>query len=147
MTHWKVERWHPASGLAERPATIFDLSWQGGEQRLITTVSYACDAGEDDTIASAVVIFEDVFAFQVFDENMELSTVTDDDAALLRLSYPYGGQWPYLEVHGSDWIRQLAEDDGAWSPADFRHFVITTRNMHLHVACRALSQPTYHLAA
>lgn len=139
-----VERWHPIPGLAERPAAIFDLSWQGAAQRLITTVLFATDAGEDD--ASAVVIFENVFAFQVFDENMELSALTDEDATVLGLSYPYGGSWPYLEVHDSEWIRQLAEHHGAWSPGDFRHFIITSRNMHLHVACRALAQPIYHLA-
>lgn len=147
MTNGTVERWHPILGLAERPATIFDISWQGGEQRLIATVRYATDAGEDDGVASAVVIFEDVFAFQVFDENMELSKVTEDDAVLLSMEYPYGGRWPYLEVHASDWIKQLTERDGAWNHGDFRHLVITSRNMHLHVACRPLTAPRYHSAA
>ena len=146
MTHGRVERWHPISGLAERPATIFDISWQGGEQRLVATVRYASDAAEDDGIASAVLTFEDVFAFQVFDENMELSRVTDDDNVVLNIDYPYGGRWPYLEVHASDWIKQLTEHDGAWNSADFRHLVITSRNMHLHVACRLLSKPNYHAA-
>ncbi len=147
MTFGKVERWHPVPGLAERPATIFDVSWQGGEQRLIASVRYAADAGEDYCVASAVVIFNDVFAFQVLGENMELSGVADDDAALLSLTYPYGGRWPYLEAHDSSWIKQLAERDGAWNAADFRHLVITSRNMHLHVACRLLSLPSYHSAA
>lgn len=142
-----VERWHPVPGLPERPATIFDLSWQGGEQRLVATVRYATNAGEDDSSASAVLIFEDVFAFQVLDENMELSGVTDEDAVLFAMPYPYGGRWPYLEVHASEWIRQLAEHDRTWSAADFRHLVITSRITHLHVACRALSQPTYHSTA
>lgn len=147
MEYDRVERWYPVPVLRERPATNFDVSWQGSEQRLITTVRYATDAGEDEDVASAVVIFEDVFAFQVLDENMEMSGVIDDDAVLLQVTYPYGGRWPYLEVHGSDWIRQLAKRDGAWNAADFRHLVITSRNMHLHVACHTLSAPNYHSAA
>ena len=147
MIFGRVERWHPVLGLAERPATIFDVSWHGAEQRLIASVRYAADAEEDNGVASAVVIFEDVFAFQVLDENMGMSGGADDDAALLNLAYPYGGRWPYLEVHNSDWIKQLAERDGAWNAADFRHLVITSRNMHLHVACRPLSPPSYHSAA
>lgn len=147
MTFGRVERWYPVLGLAERPASIFDVSWQGGEQQLIVSVRYAADVGEDSGIASAVVIFNDVFAFQVLSENMELSGVADDDAALLNLTYPYGGRWPYLEVHDSDWIKQLAERDGAWNAGDFRHLVITSRNMHLHVASRPLSLPSYHPAA
>ena len=147
MTFGRVERWHPILGLAERPASIFDVSWQGGKQRLIASVRYAADAGEDNGVASAVVIFNDVFAFQILSENMELSGVADDDAALLNLTYPYGGRWPYLEVHDSDWIKQLAERDGAWNAGDFRHLVITSRNMHLHVASRPLSLPSYHPTA
>ena len=123
------------------------MHWQGGEQRLIATVRYATDAGEDDSVASAVVIFEGVYGFQVLDENMELSGVTDDDAVLLKVKYPYGGRWPYLEVHSSTWIVALTEHDGALDADAFRHLVITTRNMHLHVACRALVQPAYHSVA
>lgn len=147
MTHGSVERWYPVVGLAERPATIFDIDWRGGEQRLIATVRYASDADDDDGVASALIIFEDVFAFQVLDEHMKSSGVEDDDASLLHADYPYGGRWPFLEVHASDWIQHLTERDGAWDAADFRHWVITSRNMHLHVACRALSPPNYHAAA
>ena len=146
MTHSRVQRWHPIIGLAERPATIFDISWQGGEQRLIATVRYASDAEVDDGVASAVVIFEDVFAFQVLDENMNWSGVEDGDALLSNVGYPYGGCWPFLEFHASDWIEQLTKRDGVWDTADFRHLVITSRNMHLHVACRALSPPHYYSA-
>ena len=96
MKHSRVERWHPIIGLAERPATIFDISWQGGEQRLIATVRYASDAEVDDGVASAVVIFEDVFAFQVLDENMNWSGVEDVDALLSNVGYPYGGAGHFL---------------------------------------------------
>lgn len=147
MTFGRVERWHPVLGLAERPVSIFDINWQGSEQRLIASVHYAVDAGEDNSVASAVLIFDDVFAFQILDENMELMGAADDDAAILSSTYPCGDRWPYLEVHDSEWIKQLAECDGAWSAADFRHLVITSRNMHMHVACRPLSPPSYHSAA
>lgn len=143
MIHGIVERWYPASSLTERPAENVDISWQGGHRRLIVTVYYADSAGEGDWKA-AVVIFEDVFAFQFFDENMDLTGILEDDAVVLKKPYPYGGIWPYLEVHASSWIRILAEQDGAWDPSAFRHFVITSRNSHLHVAHRRLSPPTFH---
>ncbi len=139
MTYGSVDRWHPVPELAERPASIFDLNWQGGEQRLIATVRYAMNAEENESSSSSVVIFDDVVAFQMLDENMDVTKVTDDDAALLKVHDPYGGRWPYLQVRASDWIKQLAARDGTWDAADFQHFVITSRNMHLHVACRTPS--------
>lgn len=146
MAYGIVEQWHPAPNAVERKALILDLSWQGGEKRLIATVWFANKAGIDDENISAVIIFEDVFAFKVFDENMELSGVTEDDAVVPKSGFPWGGRWPYLEVHASDWIRQLAEHDGAWKASEFRHLVITTESLHLHVACRKLSSPSYHFA-
>lgn len=143
MTYGSVARWYPVPELAERPASIFDLNWQGGEQRLIATVRYAMNADENENSSSSVVTFDDVVAFQMLDENMDLTEVTDDDAMLLKLPYPYGGRWPYLQVHASDWIKQLAERDGTWDAADFQHFVITSRNMHLHVACHTPSCTGY----
>ncbi len=62
MTYGIVERWYPAPSLTQRPAENFDINWQGGHSRLIVTVWYADSAGEDDW-KSAIVIFEDVFAF------------------------------------------------------------------------------------
>jgi hypothetical protein len=143
MTYGIVERWYPASSLTERPAENFDVSWQGGHRRLIVTVWYADNAGEDDW-KSAIVIFEDVFAFQVFDESMDSSGVSEDDAVVLKTPYPYGGIWPYLEVRSSEWVKKLAEQHGVWDDSAFRHLVITSRSCHLHVAHRPLSTPTFH---
>ncbi|SEJ90095.1 hypothetical protein SAMN05428950_104237 [Sphingomonas sp. OV641] len=146
MTYGIVEQWHPAPALIGRKALIFDLSWQGGEKRLIATVWFTNEAGVGEENASAVIIFEDVFAFQVLDENMEFSGITEDNAVVPKIGFPWGGRWPYLEVHSSEWIRQLAEHDGAWKASEFRHLVITTESLHLHVACRKLSPPSYHFA-
>ena len=146
MTYGIVEQWHPVPDSVGRKASIFDISWQGGEQRLMATVWFTNKAGVDEGDSSVVIIFEDVFAFQVFDENMDLSAVTEDDAVIPKVSFPRGGRWPYLEVHASDWIRQLAEHHGAWEASEFRHLVITTENLHLHVACRKLTPPSYHFA-
>lgn len=142
MTYGTVEQWHPGLGAINRPASIFDLSWQGGQQRLIVTVWYKDDEGDE----SAVLIFEDVFAFKVFDEDMELSGVTDDDAVIPKAGFFWGGRWPFLEVYSSEWIKRLTERHGGWKASEFRHLVITTENMHLHVACRKLSPVTYHFA-
>lgn len=139
-----VARWEPAIGLPERPAETFDLGWQGGEQRLIATVRYATNLDEDDDTASAVIIFENVYCFKVLEENMDGSQALVSTTARLKVTYPYGGRWPFLEVESSAWIAELAMCHGVWTPTEFRHLIITSRNMHLHVACRRLSTPAYH---
>lgn len=137
-----VERWTPSSELRERPAESFDLSWQGGQQRLVLNLHYAADAGEDDE-ANALIVFHDVFAFQVFDEDMDGSVALKAAVAELTVQYSYGGRWPFLEVKASSWVDLLVKQHGSWTAGDFRHFIVTSRNMHLHVACRNLASPAY----
>ncbi|MEM7690282.1 MAG: hypothetical protein AAF291_14780 [Pseudomonadota bacterium] len=137
-----VERWEPQTGLGERPASIFDTTWQGGQQRLLVNLMFATEAGENDG-ASALIIFHDVFAHQICDEDMDISGLLDSPAAELARSYPYGGRWPFLLVKSSTWVAQLVEQHGGWTAADFRHFIVTSRNMHLHVVCQNFDEPLY----
>lgn len=147
MLEGTVKRWHPPQDLAERPVSLFDLTWQGSKMRLLATVEFATDAGEGETGSDAILVFENVFAFQVFEESMELTRLTGNDAALLRQPYPYGGVWPFFEIHDSQWIDQLVECDGGWNASSFRHFIISARNMHVHVATMASTEPTFYLSA
>jgi hypothetical protein len=135
-----VRRWVPSDRLGERPVSIFDASWQGGQQRLILTLKYADGRGDDE---DAVIIFHDVYAYRIFDENMDDDSLLDSQAAQLAVNYPYGGRWPFLEITSSTWVHELVERDGAWATGDFRHLIVTARQMHLHVACRTLVQPDY----
>lgn len=132
MTHARLLKWVPDPNLPERPADIIDLNWQARYQRLIATVSYGTSLNEED--ASAILIFGGVFTFVMFEENMDLIR-TNADYVPLAKAYPYGGSWPYLEVLQSSWLADLVQQHGAWTADHFRHFVITSRNMHLHIAC------------
>ena len=140
----RVVRWVPASGIMERPAELVDFNWQAGQLRLIATVHYARNRDEIEDLGTAVLIFEEVFALRLFDENMDYSDVLSSAPAQLPSGYPYGGRWPFLEVHSSSWIGRLTKQDGVWSEDAFRHLVVTTRNMHLHVACQRGTEPIYH---
>lgn len=139
MTNTRLLKWVPDPNLPERPATLIDLNWQAGNQRLIATVTYATNRHEEE--ASAVVIFEDVFAFAGFEENMDIIR-NDTDWVPLAAPYPYGGSWPYIEMLGSSWLAELVQQHGAWTVEDLRHFVITSRNMHLHIASMQTCDPT-----
>jgi hypothetical protein len=77
----------------------------------------------------------------VFEENMDVIREADDFVPL-ETPYPYGGSWPYLEVLQSTWVEKLTHEDGGWTPAHFRHFVLTSRNGHLHIACLRTCEPT-----
>jgi hypothetical protein len=136
MADMIVERWQPSTGHAERPAEIFNLNWQGSEQRLVVTVRFATNLDEEVHTATATVTFEDVLAFKVLDEDMDSSEALTSLSAQLTPSFPYGGRWPFLEVFSSGWVADLTRRHGAWSENELRHLIITSRNMHLHVACR-----------
>lgn len=139
MTEATLLKWVPDPDLPERPAELIDVDWQAGHQRLMATVSYATNRNEED--ASAILIFEGVFSFAVFEENMDVLRTANDFVPLSE-PYPYGGSWPYIEVLQSTWVETLTRGDGAWTSDHFRHFVITSRNIHLHVACLRTSEPT-----
>jgi hypothetical protein len=139
----QLVRWYPAEGLPDRPAELVDLNWQGGQLRLIATVYYATSRDEED--ASVVLVFEGALAFAMFEENMDVITRAAPVPQLAE-PYPYGGTWPYVEVLQSPWIEELAYQHGVWEVDQLRHFVITSRNMHLHVGCLRNSAQTCHVS-
>jgi len=143
MTPQIVKRWLPDSSLTERPLSIFDLQWYGGDLRLITSIHYSKEAGEpgDD---SAVLVFDGVTAFQVFDEYWGPQEVLESSAAQLAGPYPYGGRWPFLELDGSRWITALVARERTRDVSELRHLVVTSQNMDLHVAIHSAAIPMYY---
>ena len=139
----KLVRWTPTESLPERPAEVVDLGWQGRELRVLATVYYATSRDEEG--ASAVLIFEGTLSFAVFEENMDF-IIGAAELPQLAEPYPYGGTWPFVEMLQSSWLQDLADQHCGWKADDLRHFIVSTRNMRLHVACLRTSGPFCHLS-
>jgi hypothetical protein len=127
-------RWQPTGDIPELPLTIFDLAWEGGEERLVVKAQYVGDTGSD-TWGEATIEFEAVWSFKVYEEFMEpFEEAGAYEWPQLAAPVPYGGCYPFVEVMGSTWLSRLAQRRVAGP--ELRHFLVASRNMNLHVAAQ-----------
>lgn len=140
MTTATVIRWTPVDHTLELPLSAFNLSWSA-EGRLVFQGLYPSELNPPKK--GIILSFSNTHAFMSFDEYSDYLDGMKVDVPALARPVPYGGCWPFGEVLDSPWLLEVAERDGALKVADFRHWVILTRDQTLHVMERSRNAPTF----
>lgn len=134
----RVRRWEPASELPELPLSAFDMSWTA-DRILICRGYYDADGGSGPE--GLILEFRKVHAFASFDGFSD--TLLSWNKHLLPLEVPvrYGGCWPFVEVQGSNWVNDVAgENGGLHDDHGYTHWAVIAYDQTLHIM--APSEPT-----
>lgn len=136
----RVVRWEPVSNLAELPLASFDMTWS--DRTLVCSARYGLNSTEE--CKGLIIQFEDVHAFASFDGFSDI--LLNERQHLLPLKIPvlYGGCWPFLEVEGSRWVKEItAEHGGLPEEPEFAHWAVITFDQTLHVMAPKHSKRTF----
>ncbi|MCH2239236.1 MAG: hypothetical protein A2792_09430 [Sphingomonadales bacterium RIFCSPHIGHO2_01_FULL_65_20] len=140
MTTATVIRWSPVDHAPELPLSAFNLIWSSSGS-LILQGLYPTEL--NPPTKGIVLSFSNTYAFMSFDEFSDYLNGMKVEVPALVKPVPYGGCWPFLEVLGSPWLREVVERNGTLAVTDFRHWVIVARNHTLHVMEHSRSAPTF----
>jgi len=135
-----VIRWTPVDHTPELPLSAFNLTWSA-KGRLVLQGLYPSEL--NPPTKGIVLLFSNTHAFMSFDEYSDYLDGMKVDFPALANPVPYGGCWPFLEVLDSPWLLEVAARDGTLEVADFRHWMILTRDQTLHVMERSCNAPTF----
>jgi hypothetical protein len=126
-----VVRWEPAAGLPELPLSAFDLTWSH-DGTLLCTGLYGHNSTDD--YKGVMVAFEGVHAFASFDGFSDILLNYSEHPLPLKVPVPYGGCWPFVEVQGSRWVRDIVDEhSGMPDTQRFVHWSVLTYDQTLHV--------------
>lgn len=118
-------RWEPAPNLPEQMLFSVDVAFD--EQGLTVTAHYDSSRPREPVCLR----FGRIEAFKVYEEFSDCSLGLDEPTMVhpsLR-DVPY----PFQEVRQSEWVKRVVSRNGAISDQSWRHFVIVTKAVILHV--------------
>lgn len=124
----------------ELPLSAFNLTWNS-KGRLVVQGLFPSEL--NPPTKGIILSFSSTHAFMSFDEYSDYLEGMKIAVPALAKPVPYGGSWPFLEVINSPWLLEVAERDGTLEVADFRHWVILTRDQTLHVMERSCCAPVF----
>ena len=97
-----------------------------------------------DDYKGVLLGFEDVHAFASFDGFSDILLNYREHPIPLRAPVLYGGCWPFVEVEGSLWIRDIVDEhSGMPDRHDFTHWAVITFDQTLHVMAPKSAPPSF----
>jgi len=121
----RLRKWEPLDGLPEQMLGGVQLSSDGTS--LVATAYF------DDTIVTRPLrlTFGSVEAFKVYEEFSDPAVLSP--APMMPDPILRAVPWPLQEVTNSDWVRRVVGRNGALRDREWRHFIVVTMDVILHV--------------
>lgn len=124
----KHVRWEPLPNLPEHPFGTLDLTFNDLE--LVATPIYAFDA----PVRGLRADFGGVEAFKVYEEFSDPWMELKPSQPMVDNSTLNPWVWPLQEIENSSWLaRVIARNGGAMEDLPWRHLIVVTGTITLHV--------------
>jgi hypothetical protein len=120
-------RWEPLPDLPEHPFGGIEVSYSGGS--LTATSYYAIDA----PLKGVRIDFGRPEAFKVYEEFSDPWMEHASPQPMVVNPQPGQWAWPLQEVRTSVWVSRVLARNGGLVHWNWRHFVIVTMDVTLHV--------------
>ncbi|KTW01035.1 hypothetical protein NS355_02280 [Sphingomonas yabuuchiae] len=120
-------RWNPLPELPEHPCETAHINYDG--ERLAVTAIYAMSPP-----ARAILIdFGRVEAFKAYEEMSDPWMDKKPSQPFIENAALNPWVWPLQQVVHSNWIERVLRRNGGIDDYDWRHYVIVTTDITLHV--------------
>lgn len=120
-------RWNPIPDLPEHPCATVHVNYDG--ERLVVTAIY----GADPPARGLLIDFGRVEAFKAYEEMSDPWMEKHPTQPLIENPALNTWVWPLQQIVRSDWIRRVLLRNGGIDGYDWRHYVIVTADITLHV--------------
>ena len=125
MTLETYERWEPVADLPEQQLGTLNITSEG--RNLFVTVHF----DETKVRQPLRIDFGVIEAFKVYEEFSDCWRVPPQPMMSNRVLEQV--VWPFQEVRHSNWVARVVKRNGAIGDHAWRHFVIVTLDVVLHV--------------
>ena len=120
-------RWEPLPGLPEHPFSEMEVGYSGGS--LTATAYYAIDP----PARGVRIDFGRPEAFKVYEEFSDPWMEHTLPLPMVINPKLNAWVWPLQEVQASAWVGRVVTRNGGLEGREWKHFVVTTMDVTLHV--------------
>lgn len=120
-------RWEPLADMPKRPLASVRVEYDG--HRLLATAKFAADP----PVGRLQIDFGRIEAFKMYEEFSDPWMETTPPQPMIEGELSDRWVWPLQRVAHSGWIERMKRRNVGIEGYDWRHYVIVTMDMILHV--------------